>query len=88
MKKGFKLKDGGVWTILSYDTTEEYIDKCDSEVFPSNVLKVTGVKYKKGYDHTHPCNANFSDCFFESFDVNDERIEIIVSDVFDLIGWD
>lgn len=88
MKKGFKLKDGSVWTIISYDTTPEYADKCDKAVFPENVLEVTGVEYKKGRDSTHPYNANFSDCFFEHFDVNDPRIEVIVSDVFELIDWE
>lgn len=88
MKKGFKLKDGSVWTIISYDTTSDYADKCDRDVFPKNVLEVTGVEYKKGRDDTHPYNANFSDNLFEHFDVNDPRIEVIVSDVFELIDWE
>lgn len=85
MKKGFKLKDGSIWTIISYDSTKEYWEKSDSDVFPSNVLSVTGVEWRDGRHSTHPYNANFSDCLFETFDVNDERIEVIVADVFDLI---
>ena len=87
MKKGFRLKDGSVWTIISYDTTKEYIDKCDRDVFPNNALVVTGVRWEEGIDFTHPYNANFSDCCFEHFKVDDERIDIIVADVFDLINW-
>lgn len=64
MKKGFRLKDGSVWTIIGYDTTKEYIEKCDRYVFPNNVLAITGVRWEGGIDFTHPYNANFSDCFF------------------------
>ena len=85
MKKGFKLKDGSVWTIISYDTTEEYADKCDRDVFPSNVLELVGVLWEKDIESTYPYRANFLDCFFEHFKVDDERIDIIVADVFDLI---
>ena len=82
MKKGFRLVDGSVWTILSYTSTNEYIDKDDSAVFPSNVIEITGVKWDRRDSRTHPYNANFSDCFFENFRANDFRIESIVLDVF------
>ena len=82
MKKGFRLVDGSVWTILSYTPTDEYIDKDDSSVFPSNVVDMIGVKWDRRHSCTHPYNANFSDCFFENFQANDPRIESIVLDVF------
>ena len=82
MKKGFRLVDGSIWTILSYTSTNEYIDKDDSSVFPSNVVDMIGVKWNRGDSCTHPYNANFSDCFFENFQANDPRIESIVLDVF------
>ena len=78
MKKGFRLVDGSVWTILSYTSTNEYIDKDDSAVFPSNVIEITGVKWDRRDSRAHPYNANFSDCFFEDFRANDFRIESIV----------
>lgn len=82
MKKGFRLVDGSVWTILSYTSTDEYIDKDDSTVFPSNVIDIVGVKWDRRDSCTHPYNANFSDCFFENFQADDPRIESIVLDVF------
>ena len=82
MKNGFRLVDGSVWTILSYTSTDEYIDKHDSTVFPSNVIDIVGVKWDRRDSCTHPYNANFSDCFFENFQANDPRIESIVLDVF------
>ena len=82
MKKGFRLVDGSVWTILSYTSTDEYIDKDDSTVFPSNVIDIVGVKWDRRDSCTHPYNANFSDCFFENFQADDFRIESIVLDIF------
>lgn len=84
MKKGFKLKDGSIWTIISYNVSKEYENVSNSEIPVSAITEVTGVKWEKEWDSTHPYTANFSDCFFETFDANDERIECIVDNVFDL----
>lgn len=83
MAKGFKLKDGSIWTIISYTSIEDYIDKDDRNVFPSNVLDVTGVKWEKDREHTHPYRACFSYCNFETFKVDDPLLESISSNVFE-----
>lgn len=83
MKKGFRLIDGSIWSIISYTSTEPYLDKDDSAVFPNNVTEVVGVKWEKHISETHPYRANFSDCNFETFLVTDPKIESIVKDVFD-----
>ena len=82
MKKGFKLTDGSIWTIISYETVEGYEDKLESEIPLSAITVVTGVKWVQ--NHTHTCNACFSDCNFEDFNVNDPRILELSSNVFSL----
>ena len=83
--KGFKLKDGSLWTIISYETVSGCEDKTESQVLISDIVSFTGVEWEKDWDDTHPYKANFSDCFFEDFDINDDRILEVTLDVFDLI---
>ena len=63
---------------------EGYEDKLESEIPLSAITVVTGVKWVKNHTHTHPCNACFSDCNFEDFNVNDPRILELSSNVFSL----
>ncbi len=85
MKKGFKLIDGSIWTIISFDVIEGYADCLPSDIPLSAIIEVTGVKYDEDLDHTHPFNANFSDCRFEDFKVSDPRIVSITANVFEYI---
>lgn len=88
MKRGFKLKDGSIWTVIAYETVDGCDNKLDWEVKTSEIINVTGVKWEEGFGQTHPYRANFSDCFFEHFDMNDERIVEFSMDVFDLKDYD
>ena len=83
--KGFKLKDGSLWTIISYETVSGCEDKTESQVLISDIVSFTGVKWEKvGMTPIH-YKVNFSDCFFEDFDINDDRISEVTLNVFDLI---
>lgn len=84
--KGFKLKDGSIWTIVSYDVLPESCNLLGHATPIEGVTEVTGVQYHKGDIDTHPFKANMSDCLFDTFKADDPRIECIVDDVFDLIG--
>ena len=45
--KGFKLKDGSLWTIISYETVSGCEDKTESQVLISDIVSFTGVEWKK-----------------------------------------
>lgn len=83
--KGFKLKDGSIWTIIAYNTKEGCEGKTESQISLEDITSFTGVEWDKDFDETHPYKANFSYCFYEHFKINDERISEVVLDVFDLI---
>lgn len=85
MLLGVKLKDGSVWTAISYNVVPEAMTKTTSEIQLSDITELTCVKWDKDYPQTHPYQANFSDCFWENFKPDDSRIEKISLDVFDLI---
>ena len=85
MKVGIKLKDGSIWTAISYDVIEEAQNKCGFEIVLSDITELSCVKWKDGYENTHPLKACFSECFWEDFKIDDVRIDKISLDVFDLI---
>ena len=84
--KGFKLKDGSIWTVVSYDVLPKYENLLGHAIPIDGITEVTGVQYHKDCYHTYPYKANLSDCLFDTFKADDPRIECIVNDVFDLIG--
>ena len=45
--KGFKLKDGSLWTIISYETVSGCEDKTESQVLISDIVSFTGVEWGK-----------------------------------------
>lgn len=61
--------------------------KTESQISLEDITNFTGVEWVKDFDETHPYKANFSDCFYEHFNINDERISEVVLDVFDLIDY-
>jgi hypothetical protein len=85
MPIGIKLKDGSVWTAISYDVVPEAVTKTTSETQLSDITDLTCVKWDKDLTHTHPYSACFSECIWEDFKPDDSRIEKISLDVFDLI---
>lgn len=83
--KGFKLKDGSIWTVVSYSVLPEYENLLGHTIPIEGITEVTGVQYHKDAPSTSPYKANLYDCFFDTFKSDDPRIECIVNDVFDLI---
>lgn len=45
--KGFKLKDGSIWTIISYDTKEGCEEKTESQISLEDITNFTGVEWDK-----------------------------------------
>lgn len=91
MKIGIKLKDGSIWTAISFSVIDGYENTRTKDIPLTAITEITAVKYEIGYLNTHPYNANFYNCFYENFKPDDERIESINRDVFeyidDYMGW-
>ena len=64
MPIGIKLKDGSVWTAISYDVVPEAVTKTTSETQLSDITDLTCVKWDKDLTHTHPYSACFIRCIW------------------------
>ena len=84
MPLGVKLRDGSIWTAISYDVVPEAMTKTTSEIQLSDITELTCVKWDKDCPQTHPNNACFSECIWENFKPNDSRIEKISLDIFNI----